>query len=140
MEHRIAAKDDLLLLADLNRQLIEDEGHSDPMSVAELEDRLRAWLVRTYTAVLFNNDGSVVGYALYRTDNTGIFLRQFFICRDARRKGFGREAMDLLCRRVWPAGALVTLEALSANQAAIDFWRALGFEDYAVTMRRWIAT
>ena len=127
MEHRIAAKDDLLLLADLNRQLIEDEGHSDPMSVAELEDRLRAWLVRTYTAVLFNNDGSVVGYALYRTDNTGIFLRQFFICRDARRKGFGREAMDLLCRRVWPAGALVTLEALSANQAAIDFWRALGF-------------
>ena len=140
MEHRIAGKDDLLLLADLNRQLIEDEGHSNPMSVAELENRLRAWLVRTYTAVLFMNDGSVVGYALYRTDNMGIFLRQFFICRDARRKGFGREAMDLLFRRVWPAGALVTLEALSANQAAIDFWRALGFEDYAVTMRRWIAT
>lgn len=140
MEHRIAGKDDLLLLADLNRQLIEDEGHSDPMSVTELEDRLRGWLVRAYTAVLFMKDGSVVGYALYRTDNTGIFLRQFFICRDARREGFGREAMDLLCRRVWPAGALVTLEALSANQAAIDFWRALGFEDYAVTMRRWIAT
>jgi len=140
MEHRIAGKDDLLLLADLNRQLIEDEGHSNPMSVAELENRLRAWLVRTYTAVLFMNDGSVVGYALYRTDNMGIFLRQFFICRDARRKGFGREAMDLLFRRVWPAGALVTLEALSANRAAIDFWRALGFENYAVTMRRWIST
>jgi len=140
MEHRIAGKDDLLLLADLNRQLIEDEGHSNPMSVAELENRLRAWLVRTYTAVLFMNDGSVVGYALYRTDNMGIFLRQFFICRDARRKGFGREAMDLLFRRVWPAGALVTLEALSANRAAIDFWRALGFEDYAVTMRRWISS
>ena len=140
MEHRIAGKDDLRLLADLNRQLIEDEGHSNPMSVAELENRLRAWLVRTYTAVLFMNDGSVVGYALYRTDNMGIFLRQFFICRDARRKGFGREAMDLLFRRVWPAGALVTLEALSANRAAIDFWRALGFEDYAVTMRRWISS
>lgn len=140
MEHRIAGKDDLLLLADLNRQLIEDEGHSNPMSVAELENRLRAWLVRTYTAVLFMNDGSVVGYALYRTDNMGIFLRQFFICRDARRKGFGREAMDLLFRRVWPAGALVTLEALSANRAAIDFWRALGFEDHAVTMRRWVSS
>jgi ribosomal protein S18 acetylase RimI-like enzyme len=110
------------------------------MSIVELEDRLRTWLVRTYTAVLFIKEGSVVGYALYRTDTTGIFLRQFFICRDARRRGFGREAMDLLFRRVWPAGALVTLEALSTNRAAIDFWRALGFEDYALTMRRWIST
>jgi GNAT superfamily N-acetyltransferase len=139
MEHRVAAKDDLPLLADLNRQLIEDEGHSNPMSVAELEDRMRAWLVRTYTAVLFMKEGSVVGYALYRTDNTGIFLRQFFICRDARRKGLGRAAMDMLFRRVWPTGALVTLEALSANRAAIDFWRALGFEDYALTLRRWVS-
>ena len=47
--------------------------------------------------------------------------------------------MDLLSRRVWPAGALVTLEALAANRAALDFWRALGFEDYAVTLRRWVS-
>lgn len=140
MDHRIAGKDDLPLLAELNRQLIEDEAHANPMTLPELEERLRGWLVRTYTAVLFMEAGSVVGYALYRTANTGIFLRQFFICREARRRGFGREAMDLLCRRVWPAGALVTLEALSANRAAIDFWRALGFEEYAVTMRRWIST
>ena len=139
MEHRIAGTADLPVLAELNRQLIEEEGHSNPMSLAELEDRMRAWIPRAYTAVLFTEDDRVVGYALYRTDNEGIFLRQFFICRDERGKGLGREAMDRLCRRVWPAGALVTLEALAANRAALAFWRALGFEDYAVTLRRWIS-
>lgn len=139
MEHRVAGTADLPVLAELNRQLIEDEGHSNPMSVAELEDRMRGWIARAYTAVLFTENGRVVGYALYRTDNTGIFLRQFFICRGERGKGLGRQAMARLCRCVWPAGALVTLEALAANRAGLAFWRALGFEDYAVTLRRWIS-
>ncbi|GMQ75822.1 MAG: hypothetical protein BMS9Abin01_1082 [Gammaproteobacteria bacterium] len=136
MEYRTAGEADLPLLAELNRQLIRDEGQSNSVSVAELENRMRAWLVRAYTAVLFLSRGAVVGYALYRTDNAGIFLRQFFICRGERRKGHGRAAMDLLLGRVWPAGSRVTLEALCANQAAIDFWRAVGFEDYALTLRR----
>ena len=85
------------------------------------------------------SEATVVGYALYRSDNAGIFLRQFFICRDERRKGFGRAAMDLLLGGVWPADAIVTLEALCTNQAAIDFWRAVGFEDYALTLRRQIS-
>lgn len=139
MEYRTAADGDLPLLAELNQQLIHDEGQSDSMSVAKLESRMRAWLVRAYTAVLFLNEGTVVGYALYRTDNTGVFLRQFFVLRDERRKGHGRAAMELLLGRVWPAGATVTLEALWTNQAAIDFWRALGFEDYALTLRRRIS-
>ena len=139
MEYRTAGEGDLALLAKLNRQLIHDEGHPNPMSVAELENRMRAWLVRAYSAVLFLSEGTVVGYALYRTDNAGIFVRQFFICRNERHKGLGRAAMDLLFGRVWPAGAMVTLEALCTNQAAIDFWRAVGFEDYALTLRRRIS-
>lgn len=140
MQHRIAGTADLPLLAELNRQLIEDEAHSNPMTVAELEDRMRGWLARAYTAVVFTEADAVVGYALYRTDRAGVFLRQFFICRDRRRRGHGRAAMDLLFRRVWPAGTLVTLEALTGNSAGLAFWHALGFEDYAVTLRRWIPT
>ena len=136
MDYRTAGEADLPLLAELNQQLIHDEGHSNSMSVAELENRMRAWLVRAYTAVLFLSEGTVVGYALYRSDHAGIFLRQFFICRDERRKSHGRAAMDLLFGRVWPAGSTVTLEALCANRAAIDFWHALEFEDYAVIFRR----
>ena len=136
MEYRTAVEADLPLLAELNRQLIQDEGHPNPMSVAELESRMRAWLARAYTAIVFTREEVVVGYALYRTDNVGIFLRQFYVDRDERRKGLGRAAMEILFRRVWPHGAMVSLEALCTNRAAIDFWHALGFEDYALTLRR----
>ena len=136
MEYRLAGNNDLFLLAELNQQLIRDEGHPNPMSVAELENRMRAWLVRSYSAVLFMTRGTVVAYALYRGDHAGIFLRQFFVCRDARRKGYGRAAVTLLLERIWPAGATVTLEALVGNRTAIAFWRAVGFDDYAVTLRR----
>ncbi len=136
MDYRTASEGDLPLLAELNQQLIHDEGYANPMSVAELENRMRGWLIRAYTAVMFLNDGNVVGYALYRNDDSGIFLRQFFICRAERRKGFGRAAVDLLLGRIWPDGATISLEALCANEAAIAFWRAVGFEDYALTLRR----
>lgn len=140
MEFRRAADADVPLLAELNRQLIEDEGHANPMSPIELENRMRAWLVRPYTAVLFTGGGRVVGYALYRSETTGIFLRQFFICRDRRRRGCGRAAIDLLFQRVWPDGTMVTLEALCTNHAGIAFWHALGFEDYSLTLRRRISS
>ncbi len=136
MDYRTASEGDLPLLAELNQQLIHDEGYANPMSVAELENRMRGWLIRAYTAVMFLNDGNVVGYALYRNDDSGIFLRQFFICRAERRKGFGRAAVDLLLGRIWPDGAAVSLEALCENNAAIAFWHAVGFEDYALTLRR----
>ncbi len=136
MDYRTASEGDLPLLAELNQQLIHDEGYANPMSVTELEYRLRAWLARAYTAVLFLIDDNVVGYALYRNDDTRIFLRQFFICRGERRKGLGRAALDLLFGRIWPDGTAVSLEALCTNEAAIAFWRAVGFEDYALTLRR----
>ena len=136
MEFRRAAGEDVPLLAELNRQLIEDEGHANAMSDIELENRMRAWLVRPYTAVIFTEHGKVVAYALYRTESNGIFLRQFFVCRDERRKGRGQAAMKLLSSHVWPAGKIVNLEALCTNRAAIAFWHALGFEDYALTLRR----
>lgn len=136
MDYRTAGKADIPMLAELNRQLIRDEGHANPMSVTELEERMRAWLVRAYTAVVFLSEDKVVGYALYRANDTGMFLRQFFICRGERRKGYGRAAVELLFEHVWPAGTTVTLEALCTNRAAVDFWRAVGFEDYALTLRR----
>jgi len=41
---RDASAADTPLLAQLNRQLIEDEGAANPMSLAELEARMREWL------------------------------------------------------------------------------------------------
>ena len=54
MEHYQATTADLPLLAKLNKQLIEDEGHRNPMTVAELETRMRNWLESgIYEAWLF---------------------------------------------------------------------------------------
>ena len=136
MEHSIATRNDLQLLAELNSQLMEDEGHESPMSVLQLQRRMRSWLTQRYTAVLFWVDGEVVGYALFRPDELGIHLRHFFICRQHRRRGYGRAAMAILLEKHWPNDATVTLDVLYQNQRALSFWRSLGFTDYALTLRR----
>ena len=41
-----ATEADLPLLAEMNRRLIEDEGSENPMTVAELQQRMRAWCGR----------------------------------------------------------------------------------------------
>ena len=41
VEYRVATLEDAPLLAQLNQQLIEDEGHSKPMTAPELEERMR---------------------------------------------------------------------------------------------------
>jgi hypothetical protein len=46
MNWRVATKRDCKILAELNWQLIADEGHRNPMSVPELEARLRDWKPR----------------------------------------------------------------------------------------------
>ena len=35
---------------------------------------------------------------------------------------------------VWPEGARVTVEVLVHNRVGVAFWRALGFQDYALTL------
>jgi len=41
---RVAGSDDVRLLAQMNKRLIEDEGSRNPMSTPELEQRMRGWL------------------------------------------------------------------------------------------------
>ena len=42
---RPANEADLLLLAQMNKRLIEDEGSRNPMSLDQLADRMRGWLL-----------------------------------------------------------------------------------------------
>jgi GNAT superfamily N-acetyltransferase len=133
MHHRFAASEDAALLGALNHQLIQDEGHRNPMSIPELETRMREWIASDYRAVLFEEDSEVVAYALYREDNDLLYLRQFFVQRALRRRGIGRRCMMILFSGIWPRNKRVTVDALTQNPAAISFWRSLGFADYALT-------
>ena len=134
MNFRRATLDDCALLAELNHQLIRDEGHRNKMTVPELEQRMENWLASEYTAVLFENAGEVVAYALYRERPEEIYLRQLFVVRHRRREGIGAEAVKILRSKIWPANQRLTVEVLVQNEAAVAFWRAAGYQDYSLKL------
>ena len=130
---------DLPALARLNAQLIQDEGHPNLLGVEQLEARMREWLNDGYVAVVYRDGGNVVAYALYRPSDSGwegpagaIYLRQFFVARERRRQGIGRAAVEILRREILPPACRITLETLLPNTPAQQFWRSVGFRDYAI--------
>lgn len=135
LTHRLASKADIPLLVELNQHLVEDEEYPRRFTVEERTGFWQRWLSSDYQAVLFEHEGRVAAYALYRPDEEGIiYLRHFLVCRHCRRQGVGREAMRLLREEVWPAGKRVTLEVLLQNDRGLRFWRAVGFLDHALVL------
>lgn len=133
MKFRPATLSDCGLLAELNHQLIRDEDHRNPMSVPELDQRMRVWLGGQYRAIMFEENDEIVAYALFREELDEI-LRQLFVARHKRRQGTGRRAVEILRSQIWPKTKRLTVEVLVSNEKAIAFWRAVGYRDYALTL------
>jgi predicted acetyltransferase len=104
------------------------------MTVPELEQRMKGWLAKECTAILFEVGGDAIAYALFRELPEEIYLRQLFVVRSQRRKGIGRQAMDMLRSKVWPKNKRLTVEVLVQNESAVAFWRAMGFRDYCLAL------
>jgi GNAT superfamily N-acetyltransferase len=137
MDIRYATEADAPFLADINRQLIEDEWGGGGMSLERLEARMRRWIADDeYRAVLFQEDDATVAYALVSLDEDSAFIRHFFVLKDHRGRGVGRRAIDTLFDRVIPAGFRTTLDVLASNHGGHQFWRSVGFGDYAIRMER----
>ena len=137
MELRSAAQSDAPFLADINRMLIEDEWDGGGMSLERLEARMRRWLANAdYQAILFEEEGMTVAYALVSVDDDSAYIRHFFVLHEHRRGGVGRRAVDLLLRKIVPPGVRVTLDVLASNVAGRDFWRSVGLTDYSIRMER----
>jgi predicted acetyltransferase len=132
VNHRRASVNDCQWLAGLNHQLIQDEGHRNPMGVPELEDRLRQWRLTEYCGIIFEEDGQPVAYAIYREEKESIYLRQFFVMRERRRSGVGRRAMSILLTEIWPKDKKRTVEVLFNNRSAVEFWKAIGYKEYSL--------
>jgi GNAT superfamily N-acetyltransferase len=123
------------LLAQLNRQLDEDEPHPHPLPFSALSERMARWIGEgEYEVLLFRRGDRVTGYAAWRAEDRGAYLRHFFICRDQRRQGWGRAAMQLLRREVLPKDLPVQIESVVGNKAGIAFWHAIGFENFGLSM------
>ncbi len=131
------AKDtDVDLLAQLNRQLDEDEPHPSPLPPSALTERMRRWIGNgEYEVLLFRSGDQLIGYAVWRAEEFGSYLRHFFICRDRRGQGWGRAAVQLLCRDVFPKDRPVNLDAVVGNEKSLAFWRAVGFQDFSIGMQ-----
>lgn len=136
MHYRIATLEDVPTLLALNRQLVEDTGHRNRIKPdIWFEERMRGFLAGEYTAVLFEQDGQVVAYALYgdHPDHKDtIYLRQLCVDRAHRRRGIGREAIRILNEEIWPPGKRITLGVLAGSTAARALYEATGFKLYAL--------
>ena len=83
---------------------------------------------------MFELDGTAVGYVLFCTEPEFVYLRQFYVEVEHRRRGIGRAALKWLRESVWTDAARIRLDVLVGNAAGIAFWRAVGFRDYCLTM------
>lgn len=130
-----AKSTDVDLLAQLNRQLDEDEPYAYPQPLPALAERMRRWIDSgEYEVLLFRSGDQLIGYAVWRAEDFDSYLRHFFICRDRRGQGWGRAAVRLLCRDVFPKDRPVKLDTAVGNKRGIAFWRAMGFQDFNLGM------
>lgn len=95
---------------------------------------MRGWLTSEYRAVIYEDGGVVVAYALYREQPEEIYLRQLFVVRDRRSQGIGRSAVEILRSQVWPKNKRLTVDVLAANKRGVAFWREIGYTDYSLTL------
>ncbi len=134
LEYRFVTQQDVGLLAEMNQQLIRDEGHRNKMTPPQLRERMADWLAGEYTGVIFSIGTEDIGYSLYRKGADWIYLRQLFVKAQMRRKGVGREAISWLKKNAWKETKIIRVEVLICNPKGVSFWKAVGFKDYCITM------
>ncbi len=130
---RLCTDNDLELLSIMNKQLIEDEKHDNPMNLNQLNERMYGFIHSDYNAYIFQLENKVIGYALVNYLKSPIYLRQFFIVREVRRKGYGKRMFDLLIAEL--NVKTIDIEVMVWNEQGKAFWESLGFKERSVYMR-----
>ncbi len=142
LELRRAASSDIDILAEMNKQLIEDEGSKNPMNLGELKQRMYDWLETMYHADFLVVNQELAGYALYHFKSTPydpskqhVHLRQYFIGSKFRKLGLGRSGLDLLKEHRFKDVETIEIDVLASNSIGKNFWERAGFEAYYINMR-----
>ncbi|MBX3442218.1 MAG: GNAT family N-acetyltransferase [Planctomyces sp.] len=136
LEFRTASIDDVPQLASMNQRLIRDEGHTNPMTLDQLRERMGDWLQGTYEGIIAEIGGRPAGYLLFRREPGFVYVRHLFVDREFRRRGIGRKLLRWLERSVLAEPRELRVDALLKNEAGLAFWRAVGFHDYCVTLTK----
>lgn len=117
--------DDCGYLAELNKELIHAESSDNPMTIRELGQRMKDFLQTVYEAFFFIERDRVVGYALIKMDCEPLYLRQFLIIQEYRRRHYGKQAFQMLLSCLKTDS--VDIEVLSNNYQGVKFWEKMGF-------------
>ncbi len=133
MRIKKCSSEDVDRLAELNKQLIEDEKSDHKLDMKELKSRMSMFIQTDYSAYFFLEDNEVVGYALVNNHSKPVYLRQFLIERAYRRKHLGRKAIKLLIEEL--AVSEIDIEVLSWNETGLKFWENCGFVERSRYMR-----
>jgi RimJ/RimL family protein N-acetyltransferase len=123
---------DVNLLAQMNKQLIEDEKANNSMDITQLMERMTGFLNSGYKAFLLLDGNNIVGYALCDMDKTPIYLRHYFIKREERRKHYGKEAFIELLKHLKIKE--IEIDVYQWNETGIKFWESLGFKNKYIRM------
>ncbi len=124
---------DTALLTSLFLELMADEKTDRPVTEAQAKLRMQEYLARGDQAFAFGVQGDTVGYALVVCDREPLYLRHFYICRHARRKGYGTTAFHALLKAL--DTATIDLDVFVWNERGKAFWASLGFAPRATIMR-----
>lgn len=124
---------DLDKLTEMNKQLIEDEKSDNPMNLVELKERMKSFIESDYNAYFFVVSDEIVGYALINLGKDPYYLRHFFICREYRRKSYGKVAFEAILKKLNVHS--IDIEVLSDNEIGNAFWSNLGFVERSIYMR-----
>ncbi|MFC3801458.1 GNAT family N-acetyltransferase [Cohnella sp. GCM10012308] len=138
-----ATERDADVIAAMNLQLIQDEGSSNPMNLVQLRARVLDWLESGWSIDLFFRGEKEIGYAVYKLQaapydetETEVYIRQFFINRDDRSKGYGREGINLLKKDRFGKANTMIIDVLETNPEGRRFWEKIGFKSYYTNMRK----
>ena len=126
---------DVETLAELNKRLIEDEQHPNPMNIAELTQRMKEWLATDYICWTMQQNDNIVAYCLYRDEGEYYYLRQLYVDRVHRRKGIATQLLDWLYENVW-TDQKVRLDVLAHNEDAVAFYKRYGFRVGVLRMEK----
>ena len=108
--------------------------HSGPEFLLK---RLLGFLNKGYTANLFSLEGNDVGYALWVPHENGFELCYLIISTDFHRKGFGRQAFDILRAKFWGNESVVSVKVAGGNAAGIAFFENLSKKDHNLRVGVW---
>jgi ribosomal protein S18 acetylase RimI-like enzyme len=137
---RNATSEDVDLLMSLVERL---ESELPPLPYpdhpAEFERGKVERMVREGIALIAEDDGNVVGYALARYGDHGpttVYVSDLWVDVSARGRGIARDLMRCVSEAAAAHGSThVVLDVDSRNVAAIAFYERLGFEESAKILR-----